>query len=149
MWLCCIAHRRNLAIDRINVASPRLDIFRESSICKICQFSASENHRHLWIDEDGFFFHSRDFLLFMFVFKWREFFFKRHPILLCTPHISILRMGKEFRNQTEKWVAKATQKGIQFEKSIITLRRNEACSTSSQYLLTSRAWKVKTQILDN
>ena len=55
--LCCIAHRKNLANDRINVASPRFwTFFRESSICKICQLSASENHRHLWINEVRFFF---------------------------------------------------------------------------------------------
>ena len=61
-----------------------------------------------------FFFHSReDSIRFLFIYvrlQMARIFFKRHPILLCTPHISILGMGKEFRNPTEKWVEKVTQK---------------------------------------
>ena len=114
---------------------PVWTFFRESSICKICQLSASENHRHLWIDEVRFFFSfKRGFYSFSFYLcsssNGENFFFKRHPILLCTPHISILVMSKEFRNPTEKWVEKVTQNWVtQIEKSVISLWRIEACST--------------------
>ena len=67
--------------------------------------SASENHRHSWIDEVRF--HSREFLspLFMFVFKWREFFFKRHPYFYVHRTVSS-HFSDESGTQTptEKWV---------------------------------------------